>query len=84
MFGQIIASNFKLKTNDPKDFNIPWQERVLSVKLFIDYFEIYFHRGKKMKKILILIKYMVCLILKKMIYLWKSGLSQMEKYYWNI
>ena len=28
MFGQIIASNFKLKTNDPKDFNIPWQERV--------------------------------------------------------
>lgn len=43
MFGQIIASNFKLEPNDPKDFNIPWQERVLSVKLFIDNSEIYFH-----------------------------------------
>ena len=43
IFGQIIASNFKLEPNDPKDFNIPWQERVLSVKLFIDNSEIYFH-----------------------------------------
>ena len=43
MFGQIIASNFKLEPNDPKEFNVPWQERVLSVKLFIDNFEIYFH-----------------------------------------
>ena len=43
MFGQIIASNFKLEPNDPKDFNVPWQERVLSVKLFIDNSEIYFH-----------------------------------------
>ena len=39
MFGQIIASNFKLEPNNPKDFNVPWQERVLSVKLFIDNFE---------------------------------------------
>ena len=29
MFGQIIASNFKLEPNYPKDFNVPWQERVL-------------------------------------------------------
>ena len=43
MFGQIVASNFKLEPNDPKNFNIPWQERVLSVKLFIDNSEIYFH-----------------------------------------
>ena len=43
MFGQIIASNFKLEPNDPKDFNIPWQERILSVKLFIDNSEINFH-----------------------------------------
>ena len=33
MFGQLIASKFPISAIDPKKINVPWQERVLSVKL---------------------------------------------------
>ena len=32
MFGQLIASKFPISAIDPKKINVPWQERVLSVK----------------------------------------------------
>ncbi len=43
MFGQIIASNFPLKPEDPNNFDVPWKERVLSTKISINGSEIYFH-----------------------------------------
>ena len=33
MFGQLIASKFPISAIDPEKINVPWQERVLSVKL---------------------------------------------------
>ena len=32
-YGVLIASNYKIQTLDPKLFDIPWQERVLSVNI---------------------------------------------------
>ena len=43
MFGQIIASNFPLKPEDPSKLDVPWKERVLSAKININGSEIYFH-----------------------------------------
>ena len=43
MFGQIIASNFPLKPEDPNNLDVPWKERVLSAKITINGSEIYFH-----------------------------------------
>tara|TARA_X000000368_G_scaffold408415_1_gene389034 strand:- start:819 stop:1655 length:837 start_codon:yes stop_codon:yes gene_type:complete len=43
MFGQIIASKFPLKPEDPNNFDIPWKERVLSAKIKIKDKNIYFH-----------------------------------------
>ena len=40
MFGQIIASNFPLKPEDPNNFDVPWKERVLSTKININDSEI--------------------------------------------
>lgn len=37
MFGQIILSKFPLVGLDPKAFNIPWTERVLSVEVDTPY-----------------------------------------------
>jgi len=36
MFGQIIASNFPFKPEDPNNFDVPWKERVLSTKININ------------------------------------------------
>jgi exonuclease III len=32
-YGELIATNFKVKTLSPQEFDIPWQERVLSVNV---------------------------------------------------
>ena len=32
-YGELIATNFKVKTLSPHEFDIPWQERVLSVNV---------------------------------------------------
>jgi len=33
MFGQLIASKYKLRALPPKNFNVPWTERILSVSI---------------------------------------------------
>ena len=43
MFGQIIASKFPLQPEDPNKLDIPWQERVLTVKIQLDGEEITMH-----------------------------------------
>ena len=43
MFGQIIASNFPIKPENPNNLDVPWKERVLSAKININGNEIYFH-----------------------------------------
>ena len=43
MFGEIIASKFPFKSENPKNFDIPWKERVLTVKITIKKKEVIFH-----------------------------------------
>lgn len=43
MFGQIIATNLDYQPLDPKNFNIPWNERVLSVLINIRDYNLNFH-----------------------------------------
>jgi len=43
MFGQLLATNYPVKSEEPKYFNIPWKERVLSVKIYIKEKKINFH-----------------------------------------
>ncbi len=33
-YGVLIATNYKIQTLDPKLFDIPWQERILSAKRY--------------------------------------------------
>lgn len=35
MFGQLIASKYKLQALPPKNFNVPWTERILSVSIVL-------------------------------------------------
>ncbi len=43
MFGQIIATNYPIKSENPDKFMVPWTERILSVKISINNKVIIFH-----------------------------------------
>ena len=43
MFGQLLATNYSVQSEEPKCFNIPWKERVLSAKIYVKEKKINFH-----------------------------------------
>ena len=44
-YGELIATNFKVKTLSPQEFDIPWQERVLSINVLHHKGTIEFHNA---------------------------------------
>ena len=44
-YGQIIASKYKLVKRDPKEFKVPWKERILSADILTDKGKIEIHNA---------------------------------------